>query len=236
MKVTDLFRNLSHGVLSNLALAGDGNGTIVDAAQPKIILYTNEGLLRLYGRFVLKTADLLLEQQEHITFYHLLPKFSQQYVPGSGEASQPYRYILDLPREKFEGDVIKVLEVYTSEGQKLPLNDTALPFSLFTPQAELLQVPSPVHGQVLSVVYQAKHKLLSGELEEEVVIPDILLGALTSYVAYNVFSHMNTAATTQKAQEHLANYESVCAEASRMDLTSASQSQTNTRFEARGWI
>ena len=39
MNIEDLFRNLSYGELSNLALSGEGLGTIVESARPKIVMY-----------------------------------------------------------------------------------------------------------------------------------------------------------------------------------------------------
>ena len=232
----NLFQLLSRGVLSNLALANEGDGTIKTASQAKITDYVNEGLLRLYSRFVLKEQDVLIEQHEHITFYHLLPRFAVNHVPANELEDEPIRYILDLPKEKFEGDVLRILSVFNSDGCKLPLNDDGNCKSLFTPQANILQVPDPVPEKALNVLYQAKHKKLLGELEEQIHIPDVLLEALLSFIAYKVFSHMNSQDSSAKSREYLAMYEAICTETVGQDLVSTSISTTPTRFESRGWV
>lgn len=234
MTLLDLFRHLSYGELSNLALANDGNGTIREAEQPKIALYANEALLRLYSKFILREKDVLIEMVEHITNYHLLVRFSQQGYDPEGEA---FPYILDMNKEPFEEDVIKILAVFDSFGDQLPLNDNERCNSVFTPQANVLQVPRPCAGQSLGVLYQARHQVLSADdLEGEIFLPDILQGALTAYIAYKVFSHMNTQESTAKAQEHYANYESICVDAKENDLVSTSISTTNARFNKYGWV
>ncbi len=246
MLLSDLFMALSYGELSNLALAGEANGTITTAAQPRIVNYANEALLRLHSRFILKETDILVQMYESMTFYNLIPAYAVNYVPPSGVPSQPIRYIIDNPGEPFIGDIIKILGVFNSLGESLPLNDDAQMFSVFTPQTTVLQVPQPTYRHhfpssvscehFLSVSYQARHPKLLGELQEEVCIPDIILGALTSYIAYKVFSHMNTLDSTAKAQEYLGMYESICSEATEKDLVNSSISTSNQRFHERGWI
>ena len=71
MNIEDLFTSLSYGELNNLSMSADGSGSIEESKQPQILLYANEGLLRLYGRFLLKENDVLIEMVEHITNYHL---------------------------------------------------------------------------------------------------------------------------------------------------------------------
>lgn len=234
MLLQDLYRDLSYGELSNLAMSNDGDGTIQEAQQPKIVRYTNEGLLALYSKFILLEKDLLIEQYEHITNYHLLKRFSQQ---GYDPESEDYPYIIDLNREPFSEDVLKILAVYDSCGYARPINDNERADSLFSPQAKILQVPNPVAGEALSVLYQARHpELLVSEPEGEIILPDVLKGALTAFVAYKVYSHMNTENSSAKAQEHYMIYENICTNVVEMDMVSTSTSTTNSRFEKNGWI
>jgi hypothetical protein len=236
MKLGDLYQDLSHGELSNLHLSGEGDGTIAPNRQGKLLLYTNDGLLRLFSRFVLKENDVLVHLHQEITFYHLLPRFAVNYQPTGEEDNEPIRYLTDLPSERFKGDVIKILQVYDSKGCRLPLNDVENIFSVFTPQSNVLQVVAPVADTVLSVQYQARHVKLTGDLEEEIVLPDVLYDPLRAFVSYRVFSDMNTQDSSSKAQEHLANYESMCNSVREGDLVGTSISTSNTRFHARGWI
>lgn len=234
MNIEDLFTSLSYGELNNLSMSADGSGSIEESKQPQILLYANEGLLRLYGRFLLKENDVLIEMVEHITNYHLKKKFAESsYDPEVVH----YPYIKDLINEPFNEDVIKIIAVYNSLGQKVPLNDSERIDSVFTPQATMLQVPRPINGATLSVMYQAKHpKLTLEDLSQEIELPDVLHGALTSFIASRVFSHMNTDVSTAKAAEHLAQFDAICADVEDRDLVQTSIATTNARFGKRGWV
>jgi len=239
MNVNDLYAKLSYGELSNLAISNEGDGTILEAARPKVILHANEALLRLYGKFVLKEKELLLQLYDHITMYHLLPRFSTNYVPvDAPDDDEEIRYILDQPEELFEGDIHKVLAVYRSNGPKLPLNDNEQFTSVFTPQPLILQVPDPVSGLGLSVQYQAKHPTLTGgdSGAEEIELPEALHSALTSFIAYKVFSHMNTKDSAGKSQEYFATYTSICRDVQENDLVNTSLSNSSAKFHYRGWV
>jgi hypothetical protein len=106
---------------------------------------------------------------------------------------------------------------------------------VFTPQTKTLQVPSPIDDRGLTVKYQQRHAKLQGELGETIECPDVLWPALTSYVAYKVFSHMNSVESSMKAQEFMATYESTCNDATTQDLVNSSISQANSRFHRGGW-
>jgi hypothetical protein len=235
MRLSDLFGMLSTGELSNLTLGNDGAGTIKAGKEQQVVNYINEGLLRLYGRFVLKEKELLLEQIPHQTSYELVPKFARSYVPVSPEVAEPIYYIHDTPQLPFIGDIIKILAVFNDCKCPIPLNDESEHMSVFTPQANLLQVPCVHPGRFLSLIYQARHPKLTTDLNSIVELPDILVGALTAYVAYKAYSHMNTEVSTAKAQEHMSLYESVCADAVDKDLINATVSTNNLKFSKRGW-
>lgn len=236
MDVHDLFQMLSYGELSNLAISSEGSGEIVASARPKLVQYTNEALLRLYSRFVLKENDVLIQQYDHITFYHLLPRFSVNFDPSVPAEDETIRYILDLPTEKFQDEVIKVLAVYDHCGHSRPLNDDASIEGVFTPQAKLIQYPNPKGDRTFSAIYQARHPKIGSNLGENIELPEFLWGALTSYIAYKVFSHMNTEGSSAKAQEYMMMYEAVCTEAVDRDLINAAVSRTSTNFQRGGWV
>lgn len=234
MKISELYKTLSYGELSNLSIGMDGVGSILEDAKPRILHYANEGLTRLYGRFILKEKDVMIELVDHITNYHLLRMYAESYFDPE---EVRYPYIKDLFNEPFTEDVIKILSVYNGVGQKLPLNDNERSDSLFTPTGKILQVPNPRTGVSLSVLYQAKHpELLPNDEDQDIHLPQVLEGALVAFIAYKVFSHMNTDVSTAKAQEHMSVYASVCDEVEQHDLVNSSISTTNSCFRKRGWV
>lgn len=236
MKLSKLFKDLALTELSNLALADGGDISIQKREQ--ITIHVNEALLTLHARFVLREKDLLIEMQEAVTNYHLLKKYAYSHYDIENppqDCCAPY--IIDLGREQFGEDVIKILSVYSTDGCKLPLNDLEKCNSVFTPQSTVLQVPFPVPGCALSIEYQASHPILNHEnLDSEIQLPKILHSALKSHIAGQVFMHMNTQENTAKGQQHMMNFETRCQEVIDRDLVSSSVSTTNDRFAKRGWI
>lgn len=234
MQVHDLFQRLALGELSNLSIAESDDFMLKESSHPKIILYTNEGLLRIYSRYVLLEKSLIIEQVEHITTYHLLEKYAE--CSGSNE---PFKYIKDLPGEPYDGDAIKVISVYDSAGNKRVLNDLENPSSLFTPYPDQLQVPAPINGQALGIWYQARHKPLKATgdiLNQSIDLPFSLEGALQSYIASKVFGHMSGQENLLISQGHLNNYESICLDLEAKDLINATHHTSHRKLEQRGFV
>ena len=233
MDVEELFRQLSYGELSNLAIGGEGSGSIPLAQRPKLVSYVNDGLLQLYSRFVLKESDVIVATQEHITNYHFLKRFAASNVdPLPGDTL----YIVDHADDPFQEDLIKILKVFDSEGTEYPLNDVDNPESLFTPQPNTLQIPYPIADEIVNVIYQAGHEQLPyDDLTACICLPLVLNPALKTYVAYKVYCHMNGQENAAKAAEHLTMFEAMCNQTTERDLVNSSMSNSATKFRDRGF-
>jgi hypothetical protein len=205
MLVSDYFTKLSYGPLSNLSLSGEGAGTIVEAQQNKIIGYLNDGLQRIYTRFTLREREVLIEQHAHITFYHLDKRYAKENLVRPPENIP---YILDLPDEPFEDDVLRVLSVVDEFSmERLNITEDNV-CKVFTPFPNIIQVPFPEQDRPLSVVYQANHRRLEfGVTNAEIFLPAVLEPALVSLVAAQVYSSMNTQESNAKGREHMNDYE-----------------------------
>lgn len=250
MNLEELYCSLSVGVLKNLAMANDGDGTISEKHKKSVLLAANQGLTRLYSRFLLSEKFLQIEQQEGRVYYHLLKPFS---VSGHDPNVIDQPYIMDTLTEPFVGDVIRVLSVSDRTGCKLPLNDAGKCNSVYTPKAETIQYGCPEQGQPLIVVYQANHpKLcyfeggednkdieanydLTNETANIVQLPEALHEALFAYIGYMVYNGINTGEAKGIAAEHKATYEEVCTVYENRDLGSESISQTSVKFRNGGW-
>ena len=236
MKFETFLFNLSMGVLNNTMHSRtwkDGVG--IEALVPLI----EEGLTRLYSRFILREKHVIIEMRVGTTFYHFKRMFS---VTGADPIQVPYPYIMDLPGEPFVEDVIKILSVHDTQNVLRPLNDPNQINSVFTPQPDILQNPYPRELEALMVTYQAGPEpfyTLNGdgnvELVDEFYLPPVLVPALANYVAYMVYSRINTAESSAKAVSHLQIYEMICKDAEMFDLVNNSKSPTNLRFSQNGW-
>lgn len=240
MKTIDYIKQLARGALRNTALAELRNGTTDHQDEfAQVCTMIDDGLLRLYSRFIIKEKHVLVEMQSGVTFYHLKAMYS---VTRANPIFVPRPYIMDLPNEPFLEDVIKVLTVFNSVGCQLPLNDQSRPEGIFTPQADVLQNMYPTPLDALGVAYQAKpvSVLVEGtdkwREDTEFYLPDCLLPALTSYVAFLYQQGVGTAESMSAAMVHNRMYEEVCMEVERMDLVNQSMSCTNTRFTRNGWV
>jgi hypothetical protein len=233
MNVEQMYEALSYGELSNLALSGEGSGLILDEKKPQVLLALNEGLLRLHTKFVLREKEVIIEMVRHITNYHLLARFAHYTTP----VVERWTYIRDMPNDRFVEDVLKVTGAYNTYGQALPLNDSEQDLSIFTPQLNMVQIPRPVHGSAVSLLYQARHaELLLDTPEQDILVPDSLMGALRAYLAYKIYSQLGTQEATVKAVEHMNTYEAICNEVETHGMTLGNPSTTNVRFDKRGWI
>jgi hypothetical protein len=235
MDISDLFADLSYGELSSLALSEEGTGLITDAGKERIIRFANDGLIKLYSRFVLSEKDVLIQMIDGQQTYWLLQKYAQSQAASNPNTTS---YIMDMGGldDLFLEDVIKILNVFDSYGRELPLNDEGDPLSVFTPQGNMLQVPTPIGGKLLSIAYQAKHVPLTlADLTQVIVLPDVLVPALRNWIAYRAYGQIKTQESMANAQDHLNQYEACCNEVVSLDLVGTSLSTTNERFERNGW-
>lgn len=234
MRVSDLFRRLSVGVFSNLSIGMEGSGDIATAKKPAIITHLNSALEDLHSRFMLREGTVLIELDGFIRNYVLSPEYAES---NPSPAPGAVLYIKDNPLRPFTGDVVKILEVRTVAGTAAALNNFEDPMSVFTPQPNVLQVPRPITGEPLGILYQANHPVIEDGDENAVInIPRFLENALISFIAYQVYTNMNTEGSSAKAAEHFSMYESRCSQVEEKDLVNNSLSLTNTRFEKRGWV
>lgn len=237
MKTLDLIKTLGYGVLNNTKYS---NVVVTDADQVlPLVTLIEEGLTRLYTRFVLREKHVIIEMQVGVTFYHLTKLYS---VQNGDRIRVPYPYIMDLPNEPFDEDVLKILRVMDTQNNVRPLNDDSRNDSLTTPQFDVLHNPYPRDLEALFINYQAKHVPLitykendEYEILEEIILPPVLEPALINYVAWMVYSRINTQEASTKAASHLQIYELTCKDVEAFDSVNNSKSSTNIRFDQNGW-
>lgn len=234
--IKDLLKRLAIRELSNTAISESKN--IVKAAHDQVIDAANESLTALYSRFILLEKGLLIEMREGITNYHLSPKYAySSYDKENPPPEWCLPYIHDLHCERFTGDVVKVLSLYDSLGRSIPLNDENAPWSVFTPNPTVIQIPRQLPCQALSVNYQAKHPtLVATNLNQVIHIPDVLWVAFTSYIGSEIYAAINTQEAKQTSDRLRSKYEAECKMVIDRDLVNSSTSTTNSRFDNGGWV
>ena len=238
MTLQECLTKLAYGELSNLWGTSTISGEIPEDKKPLVINAINEALLRLYSRFALKENAVYVELNEHTTRYELSTKHLIDDPNESGDDSieECDKYLWDTPEYPFTDNIIKILDVYTTDGFRVKLNNPTSIISVYTPSFNILQVPYPKKGVVLSVSYQAKHAELSlDNLDQEIELPESLWGALTAYVAYLIHSNINTEVAIANAQKYLSIYTSIIDDVVTTDSINVTYSANNVKFFNRGW-
>lgn len=238
MTLEELFQRLSYGPLSNLAVANEGSGGIVEAKKPAMVHYTNEALLRLHTRFVLIERALILKQVDGISNYALTPEHTYTASISSDPPAE-IAYIQDSAALPFKDDLIKILRVLNSCGCDVPLNNENACGSYFTPQNHILQIPCPTNDELTYVVYQARHKKLEArpaDLKQLITLPATLEEALLAYISYLHFSSMNGQENIARAAELLNRYNSICGEAESHGIVNTDDTPRNNKLCQRGFV
>lgn len=212
MTVEELFRQLSYGELSNLAMAVDATGTIKKTQQNRVIHFANEGLRALHTRFPLIETPLLLTLTADTELVVALPD-----------------------------GAIKVLSILTAWGESISFTTVVQPGAFYVTGGEI-HVPAMAvdTGTELQAYLQMRHPTLNpiatdADLAQVITLLPELYKALTSYIAAEMYGTMNTADAAAVAANHRARYEATCLEALSLGLI-PSEIRLGQKFEARGWV
>ena len=234
MHLSKIFEHLTHNTLSNLSIGHDDIGEVSPDKYPKLITLVNAGLIDLYTRFALRTRDITLQLSDGQNIYPLRSEFAE-----SNLESIETKYILDNTTVfKFTDDIISIDDVYDEIGNRIPLNDINKDNSVFTPSPSVLQVPYTSRENILAIVYRALPDEISigviDPSQEEVDLPYHFLEALTSFIAWKMYTPID-GAENPKGRIHQGNYLAAIQVIERTN-TGIEDNFTNTRFEDNGWL
>lgn len=205
-----LFQELAYLELSNLAVAVD-NGTIAKERQNQIVFLANEGLGQLHTRFSLneETATITREVGEDLTV-------------------------------TLDDDVLLVTSMISSFGQPATIQTRKTPYSIHLVDRELF-IPSTYMPSVteFQVVYQKRHVLLEKittaiDLAQQITLIPEIREALRAYIAFKVYSAMNSQDTMQIGALHKARYEQLLAELQGQGMIGNTLTPSR-KFEERGF-
>lgn len=161
MTIAHVIAQARSGELSNLSETGFNDD--------KIMLYISLGLIELYKRFNLSTGEALLTISEGKAFYRLDGTDSDVVLEG------PYMYLIGA---------------FDEDGNELALNNEDDPFSVLTPRFNVVQIPYPIAGKVLSLIYGQEPPIIT-QTTDILPIPLTLLEALLHYIGYRGHGAIN---------------------------------------------
>ena len=226
---------LARGKLSNLALSV--NDTISENRRAKVIDAINEALTRLYTTLPIKEKSVFLRVYEGRTDYVLSSAHSVRNITED-TIYNPYDfYIEDTTSEPFLDDILTILEIYDDLGLQRPLNDPDDPMGIMIPEENLISVKTVINDQILNICYRAKHLILTPEeLQSKIELPENLFGALFSYTAYLIHSHLNTQEAVANAQKYYSEYQNIINDVTMNGTLGANKLISDKKFIKRGWV
>lgn len=235
MLVQELYRRLSLGHFSNLAIGMDGAGDLTELGKKQAILHLNDALRALSARFPLKEETVLLVQRAGRSTYKLTPEFAWSSQQDHKVEPQTY-YLLDSKDKKFPGRVIRVLRVYWDGHHEMVLNETDNPASLHS-TGDTLIIPFPVENRVLAVTYQAQlDEVPEGRPDYEIPVPMVLETAALLYTAGRIYQNMQSPENIARGQSLMQQFEAECLIVATEDLLGSSRISVLPKFGQRGFV
>ena len=235
MKLSEIFEQLTYGELSQLTMGGWDSEQIAPEDVRKVIAHVNLGLNDLYGRFWLKTGEVILYLYDRISFY----KLHNKYAVSNIESTEEIKFIEDSRFYPFQNDVLKIEEVYNLCGDYLCLNDKTKHCSLFTTAYDTIQVVHPFNETMISVQYRAKHpeiKWIEGfdPSTVEVDLPNVMLEPLLLFIGSRSYRALNSD-QNQEGNNYFQQYEMACTRLKNLGYE-IQTNLTNIKLERNGWV
>jgi hypothetical protein len=248
MKLQEVFDQLTHGELSQIAIGGVANGEILESNYPHVVSHVNMGLNTLYSRFNLKEGRLILEPVTGQTRYPL----TSRYAVNGKPVAETNKYIIDTVNAPFVDDIIKINRVLTDDALEFGLNDSSDIYSCFTPQSNILVIPGglvgddlemPIQYQTakLNLVYQAKHFHLNADTNAsdpgtlELELPYTHLWALLLFVASRVNNPIGMSNEFNAGNNYAAKFEMECQNLEKNGME-IDQGSSGSKLRDRGFV
>lgn len=156
---------------------------------PAIVSYINLALIELYDRFKLSVKEQLIPMTNNIVEYNL------------------------------NDDLMAIEAIYDENGDEFALDDTASLFSIMQVGYNTIQVPNPVTGSTISVVYLSSpsdivydstdSETINASLATIIPLPPQLIEPLLHYIGYRAHGSMNGDIKAEN-NTHYMRYEASC--------------------------
>lgn len=228
--VEDFIKEISVSELYNISWIDDLTGNPKSSRIPTIISYINEGLLKLYDKFSLKKDQVYLFPYQHKFTY----KISSEHNMDEDAIPTYSKYLWKGINEKFDDNLLRIINVYNSDGHELPINDPNTRFSVFIPFFNLLQLSDFEKDWKLSITYVASPKVIK-TINDKIDLPSILFPALINYVAYKAYNTINTAESYQVSSKYFQLYTNDINELIQSDTANYSTAYNPIKFNKGGW-
>jgi len=238
MKLSEVFNQLAHGELTQLALVDDTTGTIKTSKYPVIVSNVNLAMAALHKRFNMKEGRLSFYLETGRLTYPLSTAEDVNFFEGNGD-------------EEFTDNILKIERVYTDTGYELGLNDESDSYSCSTPTATTLRLspllaaqstdlPSQLLTKSLTVVYRAnptpiKYTDSFNPARVDIELPYSHLEPLLFFVASRIHNPIGMTNEFHAGNNYAAKYEKACLQLEESNIQTDQGSQS-TKLIRNGWV
>ena len=240
-----LIRSLAQGHLRNMSSADPVSGKISDKEIPVVVSAINSALLEMFTSKNLMQREIIIQTIPGVHKYIL----REDYLISNIASPVTTRYLSHLTNEDtFDERFVGILQVFDALGKEFTINVREDPYSVFTIENDVLQIPFNSENMLYHVLYQATHKKVTHPYVSEdpatsnleyspIFLPPALEEALLALVASKYFNSMNGDAHLAKAAilEQTYNNLMFSVQLTNADRTSIVSDSSN-RFTNNGFI
>ena len=136
----------------------------------------------------------------------------------------------------FTDDWLLLLDCYDEMGRQIPINNQNCLGGIMTLAYNLIQVPVPLTDRQLELTYQARHPVLTGDMDQELEISPSLVPSIAQYIAYRRLAAKSDDKSIQQSINYYQQFQ-----ASVGELLSANMLNTDNRTSVDqicmgGWV
>lgn len=236
MKLSEIFKQLTHGEFKQLYIGGAQQSGIDATKYEEVLTHINLGLTALFTRFLLMEGRILVRPLENVRDYSL----DSAFAVNDRKSREDVRYLIDSPSSKYNDDtLIKVEKVLDMQECMQPLNVEGDPCSFFTPSIKSLRIPKDWKGD-FTLVFRQNHPQIVipvgyfDPARVEVELPYTHLEALLYFVASRVHNPVGMVNEFHMGNSYAAKYEQACQTLERLNVQ-ADYVTENHRLIRNGW-
>lgn len=238
INLQNLFDDLAHGELANMAVGRSQTTLISPDKYPRIVSLVNAGILAIHTELSLKEKTLNIHQRLDITDYYL----RADHV-GDPNGGDPQIYIDGTGVDPVDGDIIQLISAEDDLGELVYLNDGNYPDHLFTPQQDVVRMTIGDTLKVITITYKATLppiQVVEGfnPITINIEAPSFITAALTNHISARLFT--GTASQAIEGQPHPNStfqyryYQEI--ESIKRNFLAPELNPGNERFEKDGWV
>jgi len=239
LTLKEIFDDLAYGEFSGMAV---GNAKTQEGITPdkykKITNLVNAALLDLFTRFVFRKKELDLHQKDGVTRYYLRASHVGDPLTGGDDI-----YLDGTKEDELNNDIIKILEAYDEDGNRVFINDHQYPDDIFMPEMDVIKLRDNGKRRIISLVYQASYPRIgvTSDFDPAAVrldVPSTIKTAIMMHAASRLFTGKTSnvgEGQRSMSSTFLYRYETECSRIRDLVLMPMEDTEVNA-FNNRGFV